>query len=198
MTEHKDATTPGQVADMVATLRDGFGSDMAKPIQDYFTESAPQIMGKAADVIEAQSAELTALRAERAIDHAEINLKADFIAATIDQLAQMEFERDAFRAVLAAAGYQKLDEIAAYSVGDAALLGCMARLATSKIISERDAALARVGVLEVALREFADPKSWFESDPHDYGDPMIQCWGDGSIKPEDFARAALAHKGADE
>jgi hypothetical protein len=47
------------------------------------------------DSVAAMEKELIALRAERDRDHANINLKADFIAATIDQLAQMEAERDA-------------------------------------------------------------------------------------------------------
>jgi hypothetical protein len=47
------------------------------------------------DSVAAMEKELIALRAERELDHANINLKAEFIAATVDQLAQMEAERDA-------------------------------------------------------------------------------------------------------
>lgn len=47
------------------------------------------------NALEKAEVERDALLAERAKDHAEINLKADFIDATINQLAEAEATRDA-------------------------------------------------------------------------------------------------------
>ena len=52
---------------------------------------------------EKAEAEVARLTKERDTDHANINLKADFIEATINQLALAEAERDEARAQVAAA-----------------------------------------------------------------------------------------------
>jgi hypothetical protein len=85
--------------------------------------------------VPALSAELTALRAERERDHANINLKADFIAATVNDLAQMEAERDA------------LQQAQTYRYIGKDGKPILAR----DLEDQRDAALARVDVLEAAL-----------------------------------------------
>ena len=70
---------------------------------------------EAAAVIEAdreavraeQAAEIAALKAEREADHENINLKADFIEKTINQLAEQDFELAKWKALaetLAGAG----------------------------------------------------------------------------------------------
>ena len=145
MTEHKDAMTPGQVSDIARWQKNMFDAGWVH---------LSNLLGYAKNTITDQAAELTALRAERDRDHAEINLKADFIAATVDQLAQME--------------------------------------------ADRDAALARVGVLEVALTFYADPETYetqYERMPCDCCTDIFEPINDDKGEK---ARAALANKGADE
>ena len=70
---------------------------------------------------EKAEAEIARLTKERDTDHANINLKADFIEATINQLALAEAERDEARAQVAAAyeaAAEKCDVVFQDGVGD--------------------------------------------------------------------------------
>lgn len=66
-----------------------------------------------------------------------------------------EAERDAFRAVLAGAEYCNIDEIGAYSVPDASLLGVAAKRAVQNIIADRDALRDRVAAVKEAREKDA-------------------------------------------
>jgi hypothetical protein len=110
----------------------------------------------------AQEMEMRLLCAEGNLDSLRKQYEADKEqwrqAVLAEQQARQEAEqaRDRFRAALAAAGYERLDELSARPIELARAVGRAARERTLEVIAAREAAEQRAADLRVALQTIAD------------------------------------------